>query len=82
MKQVIRAGLPRDECRAFARMQRKVGTVPVVALAVVEVEIMYFLHEGWLDTGMLHQELVKESSATLLRSDNEKIRQHPHRSGG
>jgi hypothetical protein len=39
---------------------------------------MYFLHEGWLRTGMLHQELVKESGTTLLRSDNEKVGQCPY----
>jgi hypothetical protein len=54
------------------------GTVPIVAFSDVKVEVMYFLHESWLDTGMLHQELVKESGATLLRSDNEKVGQRPH----
>src|SRR5215210_1988974 len=80
MKQVVWAGLPRDVCTGVAYLQRKMGTVPVVAFSEIEVEIMYFLHEGWLYTGVLHQELVQESGATLLRSDNEKVRQRPYRS--
>ena len=78
MKQVVRAGLPRDVCTGVAHLQRKMGTVPIVAFCEVKVEVMYFLHESWLNTGMLHQELVKESGATLLRSDNEKVGQRPH----
>ena len=78
MKQVVRAGLPRDVRTGVAHPQRKMRTVPTVAIAEVEVEVMYFLHESWLNTGMLHQELVKESGAALLRSDNEKVRQRPH----
>jgi hypothetical protein len=54
------------------------GTVPIVGFSEVEVEVVYFLHEGRLYAGMLHQELVKESGATLLRSDNEKVGQRPH----
>ena len=54
------------------------GTVPIGAFSEVKVEIMYFLQEGWLNTGMLHQELVEESGTTLLRSDNEKVGQRPH----
>jgi hypothetical protein len=78
MKQVVRAGLPCDVCTGVAHLQREMGTVPIVAFSDVKVEVMYFLHESWLNTGMLHQELVKESGATLLRSDNEKVGQRPH----
>ena len=78
MKQVVRAGLPRDVCSGIAQLQREMGTVPIGAFSEVEVEVMYFLDEGWLYTGMLHQELVKESGTTLLRSDNEKVGQRPH----
>ena len=73
MKQVVRAGFTSDVCTDAAYLQRKMGTVPIVASSEVEVKIVYFLHEGWLYTGMLHQELVKESGTTLLRSDNEKV---------
>jgi hypothetical protein len=78
MKQVVRAGLPRDVCTGVAHLQRKMGTVPIMAFCEVKVEVMHFLHESWLNTGMLRQELVKESGATLLRSDNEKVGQRPH----
>ena len=54
------------------------ATVPIGAFSEVKVEVMYFLHEGWLYTGMLHQEFVKESGTTLLRSDNEKVGQRSH----
>jgi hypothetical protein len=78
MKQVVRAGLPCDVCTGVARLQREMGTVPIVAFSEVEIEVMYFLHEGRLYTGMLHQELVKESGATLLRSDDEKVGQRSY----
>ena len=78
MKQVVRAGLARDVCAGVAHLQRKMGTVPIVTFSEVKVEVMYFLHEGWLYTGMLHQEFVKESGTTLLSSDNEKVGQRPH----
>ena len=78
MKQVVRTGFPRDVCTGVAHLQRKVGAVPLVAFSEVKIEIMYFLHEGWLYTGMLHQELVKEGSTTLLCSNNEKVGQCPH----
>ena len=82
MKQVVRACLPRDVCTDVAHLQREMGTIPIVAFPEVEVEVMYFLHESWLDTGMLHQELVKESGATLLCSDNEKVGQRSDWSSG
>ncbi len=78
MKQVVRAGLPRDVCTGVAHLQRKIGTVPIVAFSEVKIEIMHFFKEGRLHTRMLHQLLVEESGTTLLRSDNEKIGQRPH----
>ena len=78
MKQVVRAGFTKDVCTGAAYLQRKMGTVPIVAFSEDGVEITYFLHEGWLCTEMLHQELVKECGTTLLRSDDEKVGQRPH----
>src|SRR4028119_1280457 len=78
MKQVVRAGLPRDICTGVAHLQRKIRTVPIVALSEVKIEIMHFLNEGWLHVRMFHQESVEETSTTLLRSDNEKIGQRPN----
>ena len=78
VKQVVRAGLSRNVLLAVGHLQRKMGTVPIVAFSEVEVEIVYFLYEGWLCTGVLHQELVEECGTTLLRSDNKKVGQRPH----
>src|ERR687890_205923 len=80
MKQVVRAGLSRDVLAAVTHLHRKIGTVPIVAFSEVEVEIVYLLGKGWLHMRMLHQELVKKASATLLRSDNDKVWQRSHRS--
>ena len=73
MKQVVRAGLSRYVLTAGTHLRRKIGTVPVVALSEVKIEIVYFLGKGWLHVSMLHQELVKKNSVTLLRSDNSKL---------
>ena len=81
MKQVVRAGLSRDVLAAVTHLHRKIGTVPIVALSEVEVEIVYLLGKGWLHMGMLHQELVKKTSATLLPSDNDKVWQRSYWSG-
>ena len=78
MKQIVRASLPCNVRARGTQTNRKMGTVPIVAFSEVEVEVMYFLHEGWLYVRVLHQELVKESGATLLRSDNEEVGQRPH----
>ena len=77
MKQVVRAGLSRDVYTGVAHLQREMGTVPLVAFSEVEVEVMHFLHESWLNTGMLRQELVEESGSAFLCSDNEKVGQRP-----
>jgi hypothetical protein len=81
MKQVVRAGLSCDVLAAVRDLHRKIGTVPIVAFSEVEVEIVYLLGKGWLHMGMLHQELVKKASATLLRSDNDKVWQRSYWSG-
>lgn len=78
MKQVVRAGLSRDVLLAVKRLHWKMGPVPLVAFSKVEIEIVYFLGKGWLHTRMLHQELVKESSTALLRSDDDKVRQRSY----
>jgi hypothetical protein len=78
MKQVVWAGLPRDVSMGVTDLQREMGTVPIIVFSEVKIEIMHFLHEGWLHARMLHQELVKKSSATLLRSDNEKVGQRSY----
>jgi hypothetical protein len=75
MKQIVRASLSRDVLTVVPRLQRKIGTVPIVAFSKVKIEVMYFLSKGWLHMRMLHQELVKKSGATLLRSDNDKVGQ-------
>ena len=80
MKQVVRASLSRDVPATVTQLHRKIGTVPVVAFSEVEVEIVYLLGKGWLHMRMLDQELVKETSTTLLRSDNDKVWQRSHRS--
>ena len=81
MKQIVRAGLPRDVSMGVTDLQRKMGTIPIVAPSEVEIEIMYFFGKGSLHTRVLHQELVKKSSTTLLRSDNEKVGQRSRWSG-
>src|SRR5215208_1481278 len=81
MKQVVRAGLSRDVLAAVTHLHRKIRTVPIVAFSEVEVEIVYLLGKGWLHMRMLHQELVKKASATLLRSDNDKVWQRSYWSG-
>jgi hypothetical protein len=63
-----------------ADLQREMGTVPIIVFSEVKIEIMHFLHEGWLHARMLHQELVKKSGTALLCSDDDKIRQRPYRS--
>jgi hypothetical protein len=78
MKQVVRAGLSRDVLTAATHLQRKMGTVPIAAFSEVEIEKVHFLGKGWLDMGMLHQELIKESSTALLRSDNGKVWQRSY----
>jgi len=80
MKQVVRAGLSRDVRASVTLLQRKIGTVPIVAFSEVEIEIVHLLGKGWLHMRMLDQELVKETSTTLLRSDNDKVWQRSHRS--
>ncbi len=80
MKQVVRAGLSRNVLLAVRHLQRKMGTVPIVAFSEVKVEIVYFLGKGSLHMRMLYQELVEKSSTTLLRSDNEKVGQRSYRS--
>ena len=80
MKQVVRAGLSRDVLAAVTHLHRKIGTVPIVAFSEVEIEIVHLLSKGWLHMRMLDQELVKETSTTLLRSDNDKVWQRSHRS--
>jgi hypothetical protein len=78
MKQVVWAGLSRDVLRAVTHLQRKMGTVPIVAFSEVEIEVVYFLGKGWLHVRMLHQELVKKTSTALLRSDNDKLWQRSY----
>ena len=78
MKQVVRASFARDVLTAVTKLQRKMGTVPIVAFSEVKVKVMYFLQEGRLNSGMLHQFLVEKSGTTLLCSDNEKVGQRPH----
>ncbi len=78
MKQVVRAGLPREVSTGVTHLQRKMGTVPVVAFSEVKIEIMHFLGKSWLYIGMLHQELVKKSGTTLLGSDNDKVWQRSY----
>src|SRR3712207_638608 len=78
MKQVVRAGLSRDVRAAVTLLERKIGTIPIVAFSEVEIEVVYFLGKGWLHVRMLHQELVKKSSTTLLRSDDEKVGQRSY----
>jgi hypothetical protein len=78
MKQVVRAGLSRDVLTAVTHLQRKIGTVPIVAFSEVEIEIVYFLGKGRLHMRMLHQKLVKKSSTALLRPDNEKVWQRSY----
>ena len=80
MKQVVWAGLSRDTRATETRLQGKMGTIPIVASFEVEVEIVYFFGKGWLHMRMLDQELVKETSTTLLRSDKDKVWQRSHRS--
>jgi hypothetical protein len=80
MKQVVRAGLSRDVLTTVTRLQRKIGTVPIVASSEVKIEIVYFLGKGWLHMRMSYQELVKERSTTLLGSDNDKVGQRSYRS--
>jgi len=78
MKQVVRAGLPRDVSMGVTDLEREMRTIPIVAPSEVEIEIMYLFGEGSLYMRMLHQELVKKSSTTLLRSDNEKVGQRSY----
>src|SRR5918998_472039 len=78
MKQVVRAGLSRDVLTAVTHLQRKIGTVPIVAFSEVEIEIVYFLGKGRLHMRMLHQKLVKKSSTALLRPDNDKVWQRSY----
>ncbi len=78
MKQVVRAGLSCDIRATVTHLQRKMGTIPIVAPSEVEIEVVYFLGKGSSHMRMLHQELVKKSSAALLRSDNEKVGQRSY----
>ena len=78
MEQVVWAGLSRDVRAAVTLLERKMGTIPIVAFSEVEIEVVYFLGKGWLHVRMLHQELVKKSSTTLLRSDDEKVGQRSY----
>src|SRR5215217_2461819 len=80
MKQIVRASLSRDVFAAVTRLERKIGTVPIVTFSEIEIEIVYFLSEGRLHMRVLHQELIKKSSTTLLRTDDEKVGQRPYRS--
>src|SRR3712207_1010622 len=80
MKQVVRAGLSCDVLTAVTHLQRKIGTVPIVAFSEVEIEVVYFLGKGWLYIRMLRQEPVEKTSTRLLRSDNYEIWQRSYRS--
>ena len=81
MKQVVWGGFTRDVLTAVVNLQRKMGTVPIVAPSEVEIEIVHLLGKGPLHVRMLHQELVEKSGTTLLRSDNDKVRQRSYRAG-
>src|SRR5215211_38911 len=78
MKQVVWARLSRDVPVVVSNLQRKMGTIPIVTFCKVEIEIVDFLSKGWLQTRMLHQELVKKRSSALLCPDNDEVWQRSY----